>query len=162
MPCSGSSLDGRVENVKTRFQFTLVRLHVAVVLTCVLAAAVHYVGVWWVILAAAWLAAFGVLVVSWGIIYVAAPQATKYGAVCGLMGALLLSLLSLAVLNSREEARRNLSIRRLRTLGDENAVLRDLRGTEPNLPPGSIAKSLIFNVIPTSPLVAQSAETDQR
>src|SRR6266850_6392189 len=89
-----------------RFQFTLVHLHIAALLSCALAAAIHSFGIELVARAVAWLAGFGILTLLWAMVYVLAPQATKYGTVFGFFGVMLLSLLSLYTLQSREDARR--------------------------------------------------------
>jgi hypothetical protein len=145
----------------SRFQFTLVHLHVAALISCVLSAAIHLFGAGLVMLVTVWLAGFGVLTLLWAMVYVLAPQATKYGTVCGFFGVMLLSLLSLHTLQSHEEARRTRCIHHLRILGEERTLQRDFQRVEPRADLGLAGKSVVFNLIPGAPPVAQSSATGQ-
>ena len=144
----------------SRFQFTLVHLHVVALISCVLSAAIHFFGIGLVMLVMTWLVGFGVLTLLWATVYVLAPQVTKYGTVCRFFGAMLMSLLSLYMLQSREEARRTSCVHHIRILGEERALQCDFQRVEPNADLGLAGKS-VFSLIPAASPVAQSFATDQ-
>ena len=57
------------------------------------------------------------LVLFWGFLYSLAPDATKYFTVLGFIALCLLSLTSMYLLRSREDARRNQSLYNMQQLG---------------------------------------------
>jgi hypothetical protein len=60
-----------------------------------------------------------VALLVWAFLYACAPRLTKYATVFGLLGLLGGSLLSCALLQAREEARRNSAVNNLRTMALE-------------------------------------------
>jgi hypothetical protein len=106
----------------SRRQFTLFELLIFVSLSCVLAATMHWLGLIHFLVVLALFAAFLVVTMGWAAIYLVAPQATKYFTVIGLCGTMILSLLSMAILHAREDARRNECLRRIRIFGEEKAM----------------------------------------
>ena len=101
----------------SRRQFTLFELLMFVSLSCVLAAMIHWLGLIHFLIVLALFAAFLVVTMGWAAVYVVAPQATKYFTVLGLCGTMVLSLIAVAILHAREDARRNECLRRIRILG---------------------------------------------
>lgn len=127
-------------------QYSLSLLFFLTTIWCCLAAAAHWLGV----AALSWLlmAAFGVgcVVAVWAAAYNTAPLATKYSTVIGLLGTLLLSVLSLWISDAREDARRLQSAHALRLLGRQQALSEE---SHPGvLPTGSSLGSATCPVLP--------------
>lgn len=81
-----------------------------------------------------------VVVVIWAGAYAIAPAPTKYLTVFGLVGTVLLSLLSMWIVRARESARRNGAMNNLRQIGQELQHARDIRpGVEPAFDPERLA-----------------------
>jgi hypothetical protein len=113
-------------------QFSLAFLMVFVTLCCFLAAAVHWLGaqvVGWLLATAV---GGAVVIVLWSAVYFAAPEATKYGTVVGLLGVMLLSILSLWLHQAREQARRNSSIDALRRFSEQTLERSDFERALPS------------------------------
>ena len=83
---------------------------------------------------------FTVVVAIWASAYAVSPGPTKYLTVCGLIGTVLLSLLSMWMVREREEARRTGAVNNLRQIGQELQHARDIRpGVEPTFDPERLA-----------------------
>src|SRR5262249_8651885 len=93
-----------------RPQFSLRSLVCTTTVCCLFAAAAHWFGVIAVTLAIVGIAGFCLVTFVWSMAYVRAPEFVKYATVVGSCGAMLLSLLSMSILQSREEARRYVCI----------------------------------------------------
>jgi hypothetical protein len=110
-------------------RFTLLQLHIGALLVCFLSAAIRLSGFAPIVLGIASVLGFYTLVSLWGLVYLRAPEATKYATVCGFFGVMLLSLLALYVVRSREEARRNQCIHQLRRIGQQASLEREFNET---------------------------------
>src|SRR5687768_3916830 len=88
-------------------QFSLALLFGLLTICCCVAAAAHWLGIAFAGLVLLSGFALGLAIVVWAAAYSLAPQATKYATVLGLVGTMLLSLLSLWIAQAREQARRN-------------------------------------------------------
>jgi len=81
-----------------------------------------------------------VVVVIWAGAYAVSPGPTKYLTVFGLIGTVLLSLLSMWLVHARESARRTGAGNNLRQIGQELQHARDIRpGVEPTFDPERLA-----------------------
>jgi hypothetical protein len=108
-----------------RFQFTLLQLFIFISAACLLAGAAHILGVWLLLSVLIWLIVCAALTVGWAAACLVMPEAAKYATVYGLIGTLLLSLLSMGLLRAREQARRSECSRRLHLIADKTAARRD-------------------------------------
>jgi hypothetical protein len=80
------------------------------------------------------------VVVIWAGAHAISPGPTKYMTVLGLVGTVLLSLLSMWIIRERELARRTASMNSLRQIGMELQRAQDIRpGLEPTIDPGRLA-----------------------
>jgi hypothetical protein len=97
----------------------------------------------WISLAATclWcLLGFAFVVAIWAAAYAVSPGPTKYLSVFGLIGVVLLSLLSMWILRERELARRNNVMNNLRRIGLELHQMKDIRPEEePQFDPERLA-----------------------
>jgi len=79
------------------------------------------------------------VVVIWAGAHAISPGPTKYMTVLGLIGTVLLSLLSLWIIRERELARRTAAMNNLRQMGMELQRVQDIRpGVEPSFDPNRL------------------------
>ena len=102
-------------------QFSLALLLGLVTICCFVAAAAHWLGIAFVGIVLLIGCSLGCVIVGWAAVYSRAPVATKYTTVIGLLGTMLLSLLSLWVSQAREQSRRYQSMDALRRLSVEQS-----------------------------------------
>lgn len=67
-----------------------------------------------------------IAIYAWANLYILAPEATKYFTFFGLLGLILVSLLSIQLVQLRDRARRNQALQRLRELGRELQLQREV------------------------------------